>query len=114
MRATDQALPAWATSPEPECCMSAKKRFFSALLSGAKRQESTCWNAVGFLFDAGRSDVVTRAAGCWHDGGWLIGNWHLTGGLPVEAASWWRAVKCHRPGRQPTDATFIRYPTGPR
>ena len=28
MRATDQALPAWATSPEPECCMSAKKRFF--------------------------------------------------------------------------------------
>ncbi len=28
MRATDRALPAWATSPDPECCRRAKKRFF--------------------------------------------------------------------------------------
>ena len=48
------------------------------------------------------------------DGGWLIGGWHLTGGVPVEAPSRWRAVKCHRAGRHPTDATFIRYPTGRR
>ena len=28
MRATDQALPTWATSPDPECCRRAKKTFF--------------------------------------------------------------------------------------